>query len=83
MQRPTSLVAPLVVIHGPMFAGKTTEIVRRVAEARARGEHVLVVKPERDTRYAADAVVTHAGDPKTRPVDRNRPCMESSASVAR
>ena len=62
MQRPTSPVAPLVVIHGPMFAGKTTEIVRRVAEARARGEHVLVVKPERDTRYAADAVVTHAGE---------------------
>jgi thymidine kinase len=52
----------LVVIHGPMFAGKSTEIVRRVAEARSRGERVLVVKPERDTRYAADAVVTHAGE---------------------
>ena len=52
----------LVVIHGPMFAGKTTEIVRRVAMARGRGERVLVIKPERDTRYAADEVVTHAGE---------------------
>ena len=54
--------ARLVVIHGPMFAGKTTEILARVASARARGERVLVIKPERDTRYAADEVVTHTGE---------------------
>jgi thymidine kinase len=51
----------LVAIHGPMFAGKTTELLARVVGARARGEHVLVVKPERDTRYSADELVTHAG----------------------
>lgn len=62
MERSDNPSAPLIVIHGPMFAGKSTEIVRRVGLARARGEHVLVVKPERDTRYAADAVVTHAGE---------------------
>jgi thymidine kinase len=45
-----------------MFAGKTTEILRRVEDARSRGEHVLVVKPERDTRYATDELVTHAGE---------------------
>jgi thymidine kinase len=44
-----------------MFAGKTTEVLARVARARAEGERVLVVKPERDTRYATDEVVTHAG----------------------
>jgi thymidine kinase len=52
--------ARLVAIHGPMFAGKTTELLARVVGARARGEHVLVVKPERDTRYSADELVMQA-----------------------
>lgn len=50
------------MIHGPMFAGKTTEILARVADARARGERVFVIKPTRDTRYASDEVVTHTGE---------------------
>ena len=53
--------APLVVICGPMFAGKTTELQRRIALAHAAGRRVLVVKPARDTRYAHDAIVTHTG----------------------
>jgi DNA-binding CsgD family transcriptional regulator len=43
-----------------MFAGKTTELIRRVECARAGGRRVLVAKPVRDVRYAPDAVVTHA-----------------------
>jgi len=54
-------MATLTVICGPMFAGKTTELQRRVQDARATGGSVLVVKPERDTRYASDAIVTHTG----------------------
>ncbi|MFZ4751116.1 MAG: thymidine kinase [Phycisphaerales bacterium] len=53
--------APLIVICGPMFAGKTTELQRRIALAHAAGRRVLVVKPARDTRYAEDAIVTHTG----------------------
>jgi len=53
--------APLAVICGPMFAGKTTELLRRVARARAEGRRVLVVKPARAHRYGSDAVVSHAG----------------------
>ena len=34
--------APLIVICGPMFAGKTTELQRRIALAQAAGERVLV-----------------------------------------
>ncbi|MEY2794472.1 MAG: hypothetical protein RIR10_188 [Planctomycetota bacterium] len=55
-------MSSLTVISGPMFAGKTTELQRRVVAARALGQHVLVVKPARDTRYAADAIVTHTGE---------------------
>jgi thymidine kinase len=53
--------APLVVICGPMFAGKSTELLRRVERAQAEGREALVAKPARDTRYALDAVVTHDG----------------------
>ena len=55
-------MATLTVICGPLFAGKTTELQRRVLAARAHGQNVLVVKPARDTRYAADAIVTHTGE---------------------
>ncbi len=53
--------APLLVICGPMFAGKTTELQRRIALAQAAGERVLVVKPARDTRYGESEIVTHTG----------------------
>jgi thymidine kinase len=53
--------ARLEVICGPMFAGKTTELIRRIEAARAAGARVLVVKPARDTRYAETELVTHAG----------------------
>ena len=44
------------VICGPMFAGKTTELMRRIATARDAGQRVLVVKPAHDTRYAETAL---------------------------
>lgn len=52
----------LTVICGPMFAGKTTALLRHIHSARASGKCVLVVKPERDTRYASDEIVTHTGE---------------------
>jgi thymidine kinase len=51
----------LEVICGPMFAGKTTELVRRLSEARAAGRRVLALKPARDTRYSVVEIKTHAG----------------------
>ena len=51
----------LEVICGPMFAGKTTELMQRIARARAEGRRVVVFKPQRDTRYATDEIVTHTG----------------------
>jgi thymidine kinase len=51
----------LEVICGPMFSGKTTELIRRVEAARSAGSSVMVFKPASDARYATDAVVTHAG----------------------
>lgn len=47
------------VITGPMFAGKTTELLRRVERYERVGKKCVVVKWRGDTRYTADKVVTH------------------------
>lgn len=49
------------LVVGPMFAGKSTELLRRVAQCEAAGLSVAVVKSSKDTRYCAASVVTHNG----------------------
>ncbi|KAJ8748606.1 hypothetical protein K2173_007596 [Erythroxylum novogranatense] len=49
------------VIVGPMFAGKTTALLRRVNAEGLKGRNVAMVKSSKDTRYAVDHVVTHDG----------------------
>ncbi len=51
----------LVVICGPMFAGKSSALIARVETSRAAGRSVVVVKPVWDDRYDAAKVVTHDG----------------------
>ncbi|MFM7808196.1 MAG: thymidine kinase, partial [Planctomycetota bacterium] len=51
----------LEVICGPMFAGKTTEMIHRIEAARASGSTVRVLRPARDTRSNPGAIQTHAG----------------------
>ena len=56
------------VIAGPMFAGKTEELLRRVRRASIAGQRVLVFSHELDTRSGADRVASHAGlDAPSRP----------------
>ena len=50
----------LTVICGGMFAGKTTELLKRILWARnGLSKTVLVVKPAFDDRYHATSVVSH------------------------
>jgi thymidine kinase len=49
------------VIAGPMFAGKTEELLRRVRRAVIAGQNVQVLTHALDTREGADRVVSHAG----------------------
>ncbi|XP_057792948.1 LOW QUALITY PROTEIN: thymidine kinase a [Salvia miltiorrhiza] len=49
------------VIVGPMFAGKSTALLRRVTAESDSGRAVAMIKSSKDTRYAVDAVVTHDG----------------------
>ncbi|MCA5893688.1 thymidine kinase [Isoptericola sp. NEAU-Y5] len=49
------------VVAGPMFAGKTEELVRRVHRAQIARQRVLVVAHELDTRSGAGRVRSHSG----------------------
>lgn len=49
------------VITGPMFAGKTTALLRRVQCETDKGRSVAIVKSNKDTRYGLDSIVTHDG----------------------
>src|SRR5207245_8832252 len=50
----------LEVICGPMFSGKTEELIRRVTRAVIARRKVQVFKPRVDSRYDPDAVVSHS-----------------------
>lgn len=49
------------VIAGPMFSGKSEELIRRVRRALIARQRVLVFKPRLDNRYHASHVVSHDG----------------------
>lgn len=47
------------VVCGPMFAGKTEELIRRIRRLEYAKQNVLVFKPKIDNRYAQDEIVSH------------------------
>jgi thymidine kinase len=49
------------VICGPMFAGKTEELLRRVRRAAVAGREVRVFGHALDTRSGASRLLSHAG----------------------
>jgi thymidine kinase len=48
------------VICGPMFSGKTEELIRRLKRAVIARRKVQVFKPHVDSRYDPEAVVSHS-----------------------
>jgi thymidine kinase len=54
------MMAKLDIIFGPMFAGKSTELLRRINQLKVLKLPFLVVKPNIDTRYSEKAeIVSH------------------------
>lgn len=49
------------VIAGPMFSGKSEELIRRVTRALLAKQRVQVFKHAIDDRYTAFAIASHAG----------------------
>ncbi|MCP9493082.1 MAG: thymidine kinase [Pyrinomonadaceae bacterium MAG19_C2-C3] len=48
------------VIAGSMFSGKSEELIRRLRRAKIARQKVQVFKPQIDTRYALDYIVSHS-----------------------
>jgi thymidine kinase len=47
------------LIMGPMFSGKTTELLRRIRRQTFAKKRCLVIKYAKDTRYSTDKASTH------------------------
>ena len=54
-------IGRIEVVCGPMFAGKTEELLRRVRRAVIAGRRVVVIGHALDIRYAPDRLASHAG----------------------
>jgi thymidine kinase len=73
------------VICGPMFSGKTEELIRRLKRARYAGQRLQVFKPRIDNRYDDESIVSH--DSNALPsfpvadVDEMRDKLESRVQV--
>ena len=50
----------LEVIVGPMFSGKSEELIRRLKRARIARQRVACFKPDIDLRYHASAIASHS-----------------------
>jgi len=51
----------LEVICGPMFSGKSEELIRRLRRAQIAKQKVSIFKPAIDDRYDENNVVSHSG----------------------
>jgi thymidine kinase len=47
------------VVCGPMFSGKSEELIRRLRRAKIARKRVQVFKPALDDRYSLDEIVSH------------------------
>jgi thymidine kinase len=69
-------VGRVEVIAGPMFAGKTEELLRRVRRAAIAGQRVVVFSHALDTRAGAGRIASHAG------LDAPSSAVESAEEIA-
>ena len=49
------------VIVGPMFSGKSEELIRRLRRAEIARQRVQIFKPVIDQRYSSNGIVSHSG----------------------
>ena len=49
----------LETIVGAMFAGKTSELLKRILWAKHQNKRIIVIKPSIDNRYSNERIITH------------------------
>jgi len=57
---PPPVPGRIEVITGPMFSGKSEELIRRLKRARIARQRVLCFKPDIDLRYHREAIASHS-----------------------
>jgi thymidine kinase len=68
------------VICGPMFSGKTEELIRRLRRAAYARQRIEIYKPKIDTRYDAIEIVSHSRQSlKARPIAAASEIMDLAA----
>lgn len=60
LRHPTHKTGWIEVICGPMFSGKTEELIRRLRRAQIAKQKVSIFKPRLDDRYDTGKLVTHS-----------------------
>jgi len=56
----TGHIGWIEIVCGPMFSGKSEELIRRIRRARIARKRVQVFKPVLDDRYSHDEIVSHS-----------------------
>ena len=59
MELVTGHIGWIEIVCGPMFSGKSEELIRRLRRARIARKRVQVFKPAIDIRYSPDEIVSH------------------------
>ncbi|XP_038633212.1 thymidine kinase, cytosolic isoform X2 [Scyliorhinus canicula] len=59
LSSPRKVKGQIQIIFGPMFSGKSTELMRRVRRFQIAQYDCLVVKYANDTRYSKEDLATH------------------------
>lgn len=82
-----SFCGSIELITGPMFSGKTEELLRRIRRAQIARQKVQIFKPALDTRYDEKGVVSHSAQsspatPVNSALDILRLLMDSTRVVA-
>jgi len=52
-------VGHIEIVLGPMFSGKTTELIRRIRRYKHGNKRCLLIKYKNDTRYSEEMAATH------------------------
>src|SRR5204862_67336 len=78
MEIVTGHVGWIEVISGPMFSGKSEELIRRLRRARFARRRVQGVKPVSDDRYSHDESVSHGESGKKSEPAAGGDCLRSA-----
>ena len=57
----TNFNGKIKLIIGPMFSGKTSELINRYRKYSIANKKCLLIKYKKDNRYSSDKIVTHDG----------------------